>query len=118
VNDERNAALVFASIWEGLADVLGTAATATLVRRAVKEARASSPGLDGLQVTRDRFEYRYVLPQSWSADSVAAQKDLRLVARRLTPLLTELTGPVVVNRLRGLPGVAETGLFEPEEREE
>ena len=112
-----SAAFLFAGVWDALADILGTAATATLVRRAIREARAHSPTLEGLTITQENFEYRYELPTSWSADSECAIAELRVLARQLTPLLSELTGPVVLHRLRSLPQVGDTGLFDGDEEE-
>ena len=80
----------------------------------MKEARAAAPGLDGLEVARERFEYRYSLPSTWMTESTAAMGDLRTLATHLEPLLRELTGPVVIVRLRTLPDVAGSGLFQQE----
>jgi hypothetical protein len=105
---------MFAAIWDAITDVMGAAAAATLMRRALKYAQARSAELDGLVVTRERFEYRYVVPESWRTGSPAALVALRSLTRELHPLLIELTGPVVLQRLRALPQVAWCNLFSPE----
>ena len=106
-----SAAATFGAIWDALVDVLGSAAAATLVRRAIKEARAAAPGLDDLEIARERFEYRYAVPSTWTGESPAAMADLRTLVRHLEPLLQELTGAVVILRLRALPELANSGLF-------
>lgn len=101
-------------MWDALADIMGPAATATLVRRAVKRGSARSRGLEGLAVTRDRLEYRYTLPASWNSTNDEAVRALHELTRELQPLLVELTGSVVLNRLRTTDELARGGLFRPE----
>src|SRR5438477_10255208 len=48
---------LFAFLWSALADTLGTAATAVLVRRSARGA-----ALDQLAVRREELEYAYTLP--------------------------------------------------------
>lgn len=101
------AAALFERIWSALASVLGTPATAVLVRRAVKGASAREtphPSLEEVVIVREDLEYRYVLPSSWSRDegeSVAALE--QLVEEHLAPLLAELTGPVGLRLLERIP---------------
>ena len=65
----RGAAL-FKLIWDSVADVLGTTAAATLLRRAAQRAVPRSPELDDFAVTRTDAGYSYSLPRassgSWS----------------------------------------------------
>ena len=90
---------VFARLWDALADILGTAATATLLRRALARA-APLPGLDDLTIARDDLTYSYHLPTAWSdADSAASNAALRALAAQLRTLLSELTGDVVLDRV-------------------
>ena len=102
--DATSAAELFELLWESLADMLGTAATATLVRRAVKRVALQSSWSESVVVTRKGLEYEHCLPETWkqpgNEEAVGA---LRLVAAELRVLLVELTGPVVVGRL-GRPG--------------
>lgn len=106
-------AMLFGVLWEALNDIMGSAATATLVRRAVKHASSRSPGLDGLAITRERFEYRYALPEAWNASDVGLSA-LQGLTRELQPLLVELTGLVVLHRLRSVPELQRCGLFHVE----
>lgn len=51
-HDVTSAAELFDLLWESLADVLGTAATATLLRRAIKRAVSHTAGSEPVVVTR------------------------------------------------------------------
>lgn len=104
---ELTVAQRFAALWDALADMLGTAATATLLRRATKEA-ADRAALDGLAIERRGFSYGYSVPESWQASHGGKPLEaLFHVIDALRPLLVELTGSVVVRRLELL------GIFEP-----
>jgi hypothetical protein len=109
-------AVLFEFIWVALVDLLGSAATATLIRRSLKRAAARVPELDGISISRERFEYRYVLPPEWKDSATGALDGLRELARELRPLLLELTGPVVLRRLRGIPDLERCRVF-PSENE-
>ena len=91
------AARLFEIVWETMADVIGTAATATLMRRSAK--RVSVGGSELVVVTRHGFDYRYSLPERWQQAEGEAVGELRQIARQLSPLLIELTGPVLLRRL-------------------
>lgn len=100
----ESAAVVFAVLWSELADVLGTAATATLLRRALKRAAVSAPELAGLEIVRERFEYRYTVPAGWKDEPIPSAP-LRTLVAELRPLLAELTGAVMVRRLDTHPSL-------------
>ena len=113
-----SAAALFTLLWEELADVLGTAATAVLVRRAARRAAFRSPELAELAISRENLEYRFTLPRAWTeradAANAAAAADahaLRELVGELRPLLVELTGPVVVRRLAQIPELRERGII-------
>jgi hypothetical protein len=111
---ERTGARLFAQLWDTLADVLGTAATAALLRRSLKRAAARHTELLELEIYRHGFSYEYKVPESWTApgnESVAAVQDL---ARELWPILIERTGEVVVRRLARIPGL-QAGPLSPSE---
>src|SRR4051794_14580074 len=91
-----NAAQAFAVLWSALHEVMGSAATAALLRRAAKHGSDRAPELGHLVVTRERFEYRYEVPSAWAQQSPDA---LVVLLSELRPLLAELTGPVVLRRL-------------------
>lgn len=93
----------FQLLWDHLSDLIGTSATATLVRRAAKHALPRAPGLSRLEIKRPTFEYEVLVPATWRDDG---SDDLKSLVRTLQPLLVELTGPIVVQRLRSIPELA------------
>jgi hypothetical protein len=109
--DGTSAAELFYLLWENLADVLGIAATATLLRRAIKAAASKHPRAELVTVARKDLDYEYHLPETWkqpgNEEALAA---LRIVAAELRVLLVELTGPVVVRRLGRLAPLRERGI--------
>ncbi len=111
---ELPVAEIFTQLWNTLADLLGSAAAATLLRRSIKRVNPPNPELTGISIERDRFEYRYVLPQSWYRTDGSLDA-LRSLTRELRPLLFELTGTVVINRLLANPKLARCGLFSEEQ---
>jgi hypothetical protein len=106
-----SAAQTFAVLWTALHDVMGSAATAALLRRAAQYGSNRSPELGALVVRRERFEYRYEVPNSWAQE---ARDSLHVLMSELRPLLVELTGPVVLRRLHGIPELQPGGHFSPE----
>jgi hypothetical protein len=110
---DPSAADVFALLWNSLADLLGTAATATLLRRAAKRAAARETGLAELVIVRENLEYRYVLPTAWT--NGAGGGPLGHLLRELLPLLVELTGPVAIQHLAQFPELRERGFVFPQE---
>src|SRR5689334_877824 len=103
-------AALFALLWDGLADVIGTAATAALLRRAVKGATGRCPELVELVIVRENLEYRYAVPSAWNDRGGATPVALRELAHELRPLLVELTGFVVVRHLARIPQLRERGI--------
>jgi hypothetical protein len=114
--DASCAAKLFDLLWESLADVLGTAATATLLRRAIKRAASQNSWPEPITVTRNGLDYEYHLPETWKQpgheEAIIA---LRVVATELRVLLVELTGQVVVRRLAALAPLREVGIDFSEE---
>ena len=106
-----SAAELFDLLWESLADVLGTAATATLLRRAIKQAESQTSWSEPVIVTRKGLEYEYRLPETWkqpgNEEAVGA---LRVVAAEVRVLLVDLTGPVVVRQLGRLAAFRKAGI--------
>ena len=108
-----SAASLFVLIWRKLSTVLGTAATATLMRRAVRAAAIRRPdlGLDGIIVVREDLEYRYALPDEWRTDASSPRAALAFLVRdQLAPLLAELTGPAGVRLLERIPELRREGI--------
>jgi hypothetical protein len=106
---------VFDLLWNGLADLLGTAATAALLKRAAKRAASRSPELTGLLIQRRGLVYGYTCPPAWSAASAGSLEALRELAGELRPLLVEMTGQLVIQHLARIDGLRERGLFAPQE---
>ncbi len=114
---ELSVAALFTLLWEALADVLGTAATAMLLRRAARRAAPRCPELSELAILREKLEYRYTLPPAWAAGTDGTPLALRELVAELRPLLVELTGPVVVRRLERIPELRERGVISPQEEQ-
>jgi hypothetical protein len=107
---ELSAAALFAIVWDALAAVLGTAAVAAIVRRAVGRATAESPELFELAIFREDLEYRYRLPQAWSQRAEGGPVALRVLVVEIGRLLGELTGTVVIRTLEEIPELRAGGL--------
>jgi hypothetical protein len=106
-----SAAELFDLLWETLADILGTAAAATLVRRALKQAAARIAWSEPVIVARQGLDYTYRLPDAWRQPGNDEAVDaLRIIAAELRVLLIELTGPVVVARLGRLAPLCKWGI--------
>jgi len=111
-----SAAEVFDVLWESLADVLGTAATATLLRRAIKRAASQNSWPEPITVARNGLDYEYHLPETWKQPGNEEAIDVfRALAAELRVLLVELTGPVVVRRLSRLAPLLKLGIDFSEE---
>jgi len=107
---EIAAAALFTIVWDALAEVLGTAAVAAIVRRAVGRATAECPELVELVVVREDLQYRYTLPQAWSQKAERGPLALRVLVAEICRLLVELTGTVVIRRLEQIPELRARGL--------
>jgi hypothetical protein len=107
---ELSAAALFAIVWDALADVLGTAATAAIVRRAAGRAAVDSPELVDLIIVREDLDYAYRLPRTWSGKTEGEPIVLRALCAEIGGLLLELTGTVVISRLEQIPALAALGL--------
>ena len=102
---------MFDLLWETLADVLGTAATATLLRRAIKRAASRTSESESVVVAKNGLDYEYHLPETWKQPgNEEAFGALRVVAAELRVLLVELTGSVVIMRLGRLAPFRERGI--------
>lgn len=111
-----SAAELFDLLWESLADVLGTAATAIILRRAIQQAALRAAPAERVVIVRNGLEYEYRVPEAWKEPGNDAAVDaLRGVAAALRVLLVELTGPVVVNVLGRLGTLRNWGIEFSEE---
>jgi hypothetical protein len=110
----RASSALFVLLWTALSDVLGTAATATLLRRACKRAAVRAPVLEELFIVKTDLVYTFETPAAWNNDGDEPPDGLRALLVELRPLLTELTGPVLVRRLDSLTLFQERGLVAPQ----
>jgi hypothetical protein len=108
---ELSAADLFTVLWQALADILGTAATATLLRRATQTAVQRWPELAELSITRANLEYGFSVPPAWKDDRTRSPGALCALVSELCKLLVDLTGSVVVNRLKLIPELVERGVI-------
>ena len=114
VGGEHSSAALFTIVWDALADLLGTATAATLLRRAARRAAPRNPELTELIIVRENLEYRYTLPFAWNDWTGGTQRSLQQLVAELMPLLVELTGSIVVRHLAQIPELTERGLVSPE----
>lgn len=92
---------VFKLVWDALADLLGTAATAAIMERASRRAQARAPELVLLSFQRVDGEFGYHVPPAFEHSEVTP--GLRAFLEDLRVLLLELTGPVALRRLAQVP---------------
>jgi hypothetical protein len=102
LNHEVTAGEVFALLWNAMADILGTGATATLLRRAIRKVAERRPDLKGLTIRKEALKYAFTIPDSWNEPQTTAMDALRDVTQALRPMLAELTGRVVLRQLEKL----------------
>ncbi len=110
---ELRGAALFKLIWDSVADVLGTTAAATLLRRAALRAMPRSPELGEFAVLRTDTGYLYTLPRALVGKVEHTPVALRELVGELRPLLVELTGQVVVRRIEQIPALQERGILSP-----
>ncbi len=111
-----SAAALFDLLWVTLADLLGTAATAALLRRAIKHAAPRYPELSGLVIRREDLAYVCAVPPAWREGTDAAAPALLSLFGHLCPLLVELTGQVAVRRLERVPELRRWIVFAQEKQ--
>jgi hypothetical protein len=102
---------LFELLWRTLANLVGTPATATLLRRSLKRAALTRSQLARVNIVREEHDYRFTLPPEWGTPSQEALEDLRALCSELCALSTQLTGSVVVRRLASIPEFARHQLI-------
>jgi hypothetical protein len=112
---EIPASALFGILWEALADLLGSAATATLLRRAARRGAIGNPELLELAVDREGLAWVYTCPPAWNGGSPDHLNGLRALIGELRPILVEMTGAVVVQHLEQIRELRERGLLAPQE---
>src|SRR3954464_4140871 len=106
-----SAAELFDLLWDCLVDVLGTAAAAVILRRAIQHAALRSASTEHVIIVRNGLDYEYRVPEPWKEPGNEGAVDaLRVVAASLRALLVELTGAVLVNRLARLAPFRKWGI--------
>src|SRR5947208_16965650 len=90
----------FDVLWGTLVELLGSPATATLLRRSARRRLGDFPELVELAITRQGFEYTYAVPADWKHANERSNAALQALVQDLCCLLLELTGPVVLRRLK------------------
>jgi hypothetical protein len=106
-----SAAKLFEELWLALTDIMGPTATAAVLERSIGRA-TSRINLSGVVISQQQLVYRYTLPESWdSVNDEQALAGFRHIVRELVPLLTELTGTVIVRRLLDVPELKRCGAF-------
>jgi hypothetical protein len=95
-------AVLFGILWDELADLLGTAATAAVLRRALRRALPRSPELTELTIARVEHEFGYVVPPAFNV-ARGPPASLCDLLDELRPLLVELTGQVTLRHLDRVP---------------
>jgi hypothetical protein len=108
------AAESFDVLWAELVQVLGAPTTAALLRRSAKRRLGDHPDLNELAITRQGFEYVYAVPAGWKQGQQSAT--LQALLQELCSVLVEMTGPMVVGRLKTLPELAAFELPSLEDR--
>ena len=97
-------AVLFGILWDELVDLLGTQATAAIMRRALHRAVVSARDLSGLTITRLDREYGYIVPRSFDG-TTGPPAALCELLDELRPLLVELTGQVAAHHIERIPAL-------------
>ncbi|MET0402429.1 MAG: hypothetical protein ABW123_08490 [Cystobacter sp.] len=93
---------LFALLWQTLSNLIGTPATATLLRRGIKRAAQRRPQLAEVDISRAEHDYVFSLPRGWEAGEEEAREDLRALFVELHILARQLTGSVIIRRLTAM----------------
>jgi ATP phosphoribosyltransferase len=100
------ATTLFILLWRTLSNLVGTPATATLLRRSLKRVEAQHPRLAGVNIARAEHDYVFTLPPEWSEPSDTSLEELRVLYTALCALSQQLTGSVILRRLEALSELA------------
>jgi hypothetical protein len=107
---------LFALLWQTLSNLIGTPATATLLRRGLKRAAQRRPVLAAVDITRAEHDYVFTLPQDWEGgEEEAAREDLRALFVELHALARQFTGSVIIRRLKAVKEFAALQPSSPED---
>jgi hypothetical protein len=113
---DTTAAALFGLLWGTMAEVLGTTATAVLVRRAAQRAAAHWPVLQQLVIHQDGLTYQFRVPKTWEEGSnPEALAALQALGQEVCHLLHVMTGSVVIRRLARLMPLRRYGIIPEQE---
>jgi hypothetical protein len=101
---ELSGAVLFSILWDELVELLGTATTSALLRRAMRRALPRSHELAELTIERVDERFGFVLPRSFAL-AKGPPPALRDLFDELRPLLEELTGQVALRHLEQVPAL-------------
>jgi quercetin 2,3-dioxygenase len=104
--------VLFNMLWEALVDVLGSATAAALVSRAARRAQPRSPELVELAVVRVDQQYACSVPPSFD-QTEGPPAALCVLLDEIRPLLTQMTGQVVLRHLDQRPELRGWATFSP-----
>ncbi len=97
---------LFTLLWQTLSNLIGTPATATLLRRGLKRAAPRRPRLAQVDISRAEHDYVFTLPPDWAASGADSLEDLRALFVEIHILARQLTGSVIIRRLEAIPEFA------------
>lgn len=98
--------LVFSVLWNELRETVGTAPTATLLRRAIIISSESCPALTKIAIDKSGREYSYVIPADIDLDP-QTRENIGQFVDNVLELLHRLTGRVLVRQLLANPLVRQ-----------
>jgi len=95
-------AVLFSILWAELVELIGTAATAAVLRRAIHRALPRRPELSSLVIKRVDDQYGYAVPACFAPPS-GPPPALCEIGGELRVLLEELMGQVALRQLDRVP---------------
>src|SRR6266446_10589884 len=107
---------IFNVLWGVLVEILGSPATATLLRRSARRRLGDFPELLELAITRQGFDYTYAVPADWKHANERSKAALQDLVQDLCCLLLEQTGTVVLRRLKTSSRLAKCLQSLPEDK--
>lgn len=91
------------ALWTAVAEVIGSAATAVLIRRAIKRAARQYPSLDDLTVELQEFLYQLRIPEHWDAPPDAETAEaIRALIAAFTEIARQLSGEILIRHISRL----------------
>lgn len=110
-DDRCTTSELFDAVWGTLVDVVGPTTAAALLQQSIRRARVSHPGADDVTIVQRQFEYTYTVPTAWISTDPAPRRAFQAIVEELWPLLSSLTGTLVVHRLGAVPLLVDCGVI-------